>query len=83
MFTVMLGGLEKMVGLLSRDNVKFLTITIDCLHLLAYRHQDSKVLEFSLSHSNSFSLSVFVCCIYVCSVFVVTHLCVHVHMHVC
>ena len=38
-----LGGLEKMVALLSKDNVKFLTITIDCLHQLAYKHQDSKV----------------------------------------
>ena len=44
--SLFLGGLEKMVGLLSKDNVKFLTITIDCLHLLAYRHQDSKVRVF-------------------------------------
>ena len=43
LFMLFLGGLEKMVGLLSKDNVKFLTITIDCLHLLAYRHPDSKV----------------------------------------
>ena len=48
-----LGGLEKMVGLLSKDNVKFLTITIDCLHQLAYRHQDSKVSVYidTLNHN--------------------------------
>jgi hypothetical protein len=38
-----LGGLEKMVALLVKDNPKFLAITADCLHLLAYGHQDSKV----------------------------------------
>ena len=38
-----LGGLEKMVALLVKDNVKFLAITADCLHKLAYGHQDSKV----------------------------------------
>ena len=37
------GGLEKMVALLVKDNPKFLAITADCLHLLAYGHQDSKV----------------------------------------
>ena len=37
------GGLEKMVALLVKDNVKFLAITVDCLHILAYGHQDSKV----------------------------------------
>ena len=40
---VCVGGLEKMVGLLVKDNPKFLAITADCLHLLAYGHQDSKV----------------------------------------
>lgn len=37
------GGLEKMVALLVKDNPKFLAITADCLHILAYGHQDSKV----------------------------------------
>lgn len=32
-----------MVALLVKDNVKFLAITTDCLHILAYGHQDSKV----------------------------------------
>ena len=32
-----------MVALLVKDNPKFLAITVDCLHLLAYGHQDSKV----------------------------------------
>ena len=39
------GGLEKMVALLVKDNPKFLAITADCLHILAYGHQDSKVGE--------------------------------------
>jgi hypothetical protein len=38
------GGLEKMVALLVKDNPKFLAITADCLHLLAYGHQDSKLI---------------------------------------
>ena len=39
------GGLEKLVALLVKDNPKFLAITADCLHILAYGHQDSKVGE--------------------------------------
>ena len=46
---LLIGGLEKMVELLSKDNVKFLTITVDCLYMLAYRHQDRKVWMFSLA----------------------------------
>ncbi len=42
------GGLEKMVALLVKDNPKFLAITADCLHLLAYGHQDSKVCVLQL-----------------------------------
>ncbi len=42
------GGLEKMVALLVKDNPKFLAIAADCLHLLAYKHQDSKVTTCSL-----------------------------------
>lgn len=38
------GGLEKMVGLLMKDNPKFLAITADCLHILAYGHQESKLI---------------------------------------
>ena len=37
-----------MVALLVKDNPKFLAITADCLHLLAYGHQDSKVLYVHL-----------------------------------
>ena len=37
------GGLQKMVALLSNTNVKFLAITTDCLQILAYGNQESKV----------------------------------------
>ena len=37
------GGLQKMVALLQRDNVKFLAIDTDCLQILAYGNQESKV----------------------------------------
>lgn len=39
------GGLQKMVALLSNTNVKFLAITTDCLQILAYGNQESKVLK--------------------------------------
>ena len=39
------GGLQKMVALLQRNNVKFLAITTDCLQILAYGNQESKVLD--------------------------------------
>ena len=40
----MAGGLQKMVALLQRNNnVKFLAITTDCLQILAYGNQESKV----------------------------------------
>lgn len=39
------GGLQKMVALLSNTNVKFLAITTDCLQILAYGNQESKVQE--------------------------------------
>ena len=39
-------GLQKMVALLQSVNVKFLAITTDCLQILAYGHQDSKVCVF-------------------------------------
>ena len=37
------GGLQKMVALLPHNNVKFLAITADCLQILAYGNQESKV----------------------------------------
>lgn len=39
----MAGGLQKMIVLLQRDNVKFLAIVTDCLQILAYGNQDSKL----------------------------------------
>lgn len=41
------GGLQKMVALLSNTNVKFLAITTDCLQILAYGNQESKVAKWS------------------------------------
>lgn len=38
------GGVQKMVLLLRKDNVKFLTVVTDCLHLLAYGNQESKLI---------------------------------------
>lgn len=38
------GGLQKMVVLLQRNNVKFLAITTDCLQILAYGNQESKLI---------------------------------------
>lgn len=37
-------GLQKMVALLQSVNVKFLAITTDCLQILAYGNQDSKMM---------------------------------------
>jgi len=37
------GGLQKMVNLLRNENVKFLAIDTDCLQILAYGNQESKV----------------------------------------
>ncbi|XP_003743637.1 armadillo segment polarity protein [Galendromus occidentalis] len=37
------GGLQKMVSLLQRNNVKFLAIVTDCLQILAYGNQESKL----------------------------------------
>lgn len=36
-------GLQKMVPLLNKSNPKFLAITTDCLQLLSYGNQESKV----------------------------------------
>ena len=38
------GGLQKMVALLPWNNVRFLAITADCLQILAYGNQESKVI---------------------------------------
>ena len=42
------GALQKMVLLLQRNNVKFLAITTDCLQILAYGSQESKVCNIVL-----------------------------------
>ena len=59
--TTTTGGLEKMVGLLVKDNVKFLAIAADCLHILAYGHQDSKVRKITLIKVYLITLSFFLC----------------------
>ena len=46
------GGLQKMVALLQRNNVKFLAITTDCLQILAYGNQESKVRSLLMFHKN-------------------------------
>ncbi|KAM0736125.1 Armadillo segment polarity protein [Formica fusca] len=38
------GGLQKMVALLQRNNVKFLAIVSDCLQILAYGNQENKLI---------------------------------------
>jgi catenin beta 1 len=38
------GGLQKMVALLQRNNHKFLAIVTDCLQILAYGNQESKLI---------------------------------------
>merc|ERR1719237_94556 len=38
------GGLQKMVALLQRNNVKFLAIASDCLQILAYGNRESKLI---------------------------------------
>ena len=43
------GGLQKMVVLLQTDNVKFLAIDTDCLQILAYGNQESKVKDHKWS----------------------------------
>lgn len=40
----MAGGLQKMVALLKRDNLKFLAIVTDCLQILAYGNQEGKLI---------------------------------------
>lgn len=65
------GGLQKMVALLSNTNVKFLAITTDCLQILAYGNQESKVLRLLLIdagiHIHSSMLSRFKCPSYACA----------------
>ena len=38
------GGIQKMGALLQRNNVKFLAIVTDCLQILAYGNQESKLI---------------------------------------
>ncbi|XP_064473027.1 armadillo segment polarity protein-like [Ornithodoros turicata] len=38
------GGLQKLVSLLPRNNVKFLAIVTDCLQIVAYGNQESKLI---------------------------------------
>merc|ERR1719259_113229 len=38
------GGIQKMVALLQRNNVKFLAIVTDCLQILAYGNQECKLI---------------------------------------
>jgi len=52
------GGLQKMVALLQRNNVKFLAITTDCLQILAYGNQESKVGETAFVISPTVSVTV-------------------------
>lgn len=40
-------GLQRMVPLLKKSNPKFLAITTDCLQLLSYGNQESKVSKYS------------------------------------
>lgn len=40
----MAGGLQKMIQLLQRNNPKFLTIVTDCLQILAFGNQESKLI---------------------------------------
>lgn len=44
-------GLQRMVPLLKKSNPKFLAITTDCLQLLSYGNQESKVSKY---HSHQF-----------------------------
>merc|ERR1712223_306336 len=41
------GGIPKMVALLQRNNVKFLAIVTDCLQIMAYGNQESKLIIFA------------------------------------
>jgi len=40
----MCGGLNKMVGLLRKNNIKFLAIVTDCLQILAHGNQEAKLI---------------------------------------
>ena len=43
------GGIQKMVALLQRNNVKFLAIASDCLQILAYGNQGGNSIETNLA----------------------------------
>lgn len=62
------GGLQKMVALLNKTNVKFLAITTDCLQILAYGNQESKVRRAHLCWicfplKNNFIIPFYFCCV--------------------
>lgn len=64
------GGLQKMVALLNKTNVKFLAITTDCLQILAYGNQESKVryehvcaTSVFLFKNNNFIIHFYFCCV--------------------
>ena len=38
------GGIPKMIALLQRNNIKFLAIVTDCLQIMAYGNQESKLI---------------------------------------
>lgn len=44
-------GLQRMVPLLKKSNPKFLAITTDCLQLLSYGNQESKVFVFNCHYT--------------------------------
>ncbi len=48
-------GLQRMVPLLKKSNTKFLAITTDCLQLLSYGNQESKVLVIITNKCSSYS----------------------------
>jgi hypothetical protein len=56
------GGLQKMVALLQRNNVKFLAIVTDCLQILAYGNQESKLII--LASQGPLELGEFFCSLY-------------------
>lgn len=58
----MCDGLQKIVPLLKHTNPKFLAITTDCLQILSYANQESKVCVFILDGFLFFFLHTFGIC---------------------
>lgn len=66
------GGLQKMVALLNKTNVKFLAITTDCLQILAYGNQESKVRskkcsKLGTSQKGAWTTSHLFTCFFICT----------------